>query len=92
MENKKKRGRPKKTNAKKVGELKKGLRRFTFIANEKMVLMIKKSAKIDRLSVKDFMAKVIDRYFHNPDTDRDDDLYSKVGNNLLKYKKGLNNF
>lgn len=32
MENQRKRGRPKKANAKKLGELNKGLRRYTFVA------------------------------------------------------------
>ena len=47
MENQRKRGRPKKANAKKLGELNKGLRRYTFVADEKMIEKIKPNPKQD---------------------------------------------
>ena len=63
MENHKKRGRPKKANAKKIGELNKGLRRFTFIADESTVSMIKKLAIRQKVSVKKLMAHILNDYF-----------------------------
>jgi hypothetical protein len=92
MENQKKRGRPKKVNAKKVGELNKGLRRFTFIADEKMVSMIKRSAIRQKISVKDFMAYVLNDYFNTRKKEIGHSISAEM--QLMKYLKenGLNNF
>lgn len=52
-------GRPKKANAKKPGQLKKGECRFTFITTKETVEFIKNGAKLKRLSIKDFMNQLI---------------------------------
>jgi hypothetical protein len=65
MENKRKRGRPKKVNAKKPGELNKGLCRFNFIADEKMVEKIKKEAKKQKISIKELMSRIINNGIQN---------------------------
>jgi len=64
MENQRKRGRPKKANAKKLGELNKGLRRYTFVADEKMIEKIKKEAKKKRVSIKTLMSYMLNDYFN----------------------------
>ncbi len=52
-------GRPKKTNAKKPGQLKKGECRYTFITTKETVEFIKNGAKLYRISIKEFMNKQI---------------------------------
>ena len=64
MKNERKRGRPKKANAKKPGELNKGLCRFNFIADEKIVEKIKKEAKKKRISIKALMSYILNYYFN----------------------------
>ena len=92
MENQKKRGRPKKTDAKKVGELNKGLRRFTFIADERTVSMIKKLAIRQKVSVKELMAHILNDYFNT----RKKEIGHPVSaeKQLMEYyrQNGLNNF
>jgi hypothetical protein len=57
-------GRPKKANAKKPGQLKKGECRYTFITTKETVEFIKKGAKLKRLSIKDFMSQLIKKPNH----------------------------
>jgi hypothetical protein len=54
-------GRPKKANAKKPGQLKKGECRYTFITTKETVEFIKNGAKIKGLSIKDFMNSLINQ-------------------------------
>jgi ribosomal protein S25 len=65
MEDKRKRGRPKKANAKKPGELNKGLRRYTFVADKKMIEKIKKEAKRQKISIKELMSRIINNGIQN---------------------------
>ena len=60
-----KRGRPKKLNAKKSGDLKKGLVRFTFIVEKTIVFEIKKEAELDGITVKNLMHKMLSEYLKN---------------------------
>jgi len=77
MENQRKRGRPKKANAKKLGELNKGLRRYTFVADEKMIEKIKKEAKKKRVSIKTLMSYMLNDYFNkgSKENEIDNKLY-----------------
>ena len=54
-------GRPKKTNAKKPGQLKKGECRYTFITTKETVEFIKNGAKIKGVSIKNFMNSLINQ-------------------------------
>lgn len=54
-------GRPKKANAKKPGQLKKGECRFTFITTKETVELIKNGAKVKEISIKDFMNSLINQ-------------------------------
>lgn len=54
-------GRPKKTNAKKPGQLKKGECRYTFITTKETVEFIKNMAKYRKISIKDFMNQLISK-------------------------------
>lgn len=54
-----KRGRPKKKDAVKSGELKSNLCRFSFIAEKKIVALIKKNAKQKGLTIKDYMNELL---------------------------------
>ena len=60
---KRKVGRPKKTNAVKSGQLKKGERRYTFITTGKFVADIKKGAKEDDLTIKGYLEKILRFYW-----------------------------
>ncbi|MFP5041902.1 hypothetical protein [Parasediminibacterium sp. JCM 36343] len=54
-----KKGRPKKKNAVKAGELKGTLCRFSFIVEKKIAAQIKVNAKNSGLTIKDFMNKIL---------------------------------
>ena len=54
-----KRGRPKKKNAVKSGELKSNLTYFSFIVEKKIVALIKKNAKQRGLTIKDYMNELL---------------------------------
>ena len=88
MENERKRGRPKKANAKKPGELNKGLCRFNFIADEKIVEKIKKEAKKKRISIKALMSYILNDYFNSKDE------YRSAAIHLFNYneRKNSHNF
>ncbi len=90
MENQRKRGRPKKANAKKLGELNKGLRRYTFVADEKMIEKIKKEAKKKRVSIKALMSYILNDYFNKGSKDE----YQSAAIQLLNYneRKNSHNF
>ena len=55
----KKAGRPKKKNAVKSGELSPGLVRFSFIADEWLILKMKGAAKNHGISIKEFMRDLL---------------------------------
>ena len=55
-------GRLKKEDAIKSGELKKGLVRFSFIANREVISRMKLQAKKDGVSIKDLMDKILSNY------------------------------
>lgn len=92
MENQKKRGRPKKADAKKVGELNKGLRRYTFVADEKMIEKIKKEAKKKRVSIKALMSYILNDYFNKNKGSKDE--YQSAAIHLFNYneRKNSHNF
>lgn len=92
MESQKKRGRPQKANPKKGGELNKGLRYFTFIADEKMVSMIKQSAKKEKVSVKFLMARILNDYFNTRKKEIGHSMSDEMKMRVYLRKKGLNNF
>lgn len=54
-------GRPKKPDAKKPGQLKKGECRYTFITTKETVELIKNGAKVKGISIKDFMNSLINQ-------------------------------
>ncbi len=58
-------GRPKKANAKKPGQLKKGECRFTFITTKEIVTLIKYNAKTENLSIKVYMKNLLTTYTRN---------------------------
>lgn len=58
-----KRGRPPKANPVKAGELQKGLCRFTFVADETLVMKIKMDASEKRVSIKKLMDAIITEYY-----------------------------
>jgi hypothetical protein len=70
-------GRPKKINAIKPGQLKKGERRFTFIASEKIVDDIKKGAKEEKLKIKEYFKKVFHYYWSKNKTKRKEEILLK---------------
>ena len=84
MKNERKRGRPKKANAKKPGELNKGLCRFNFISDEKIVEKIKKEAKKKRISIKALMYYILNDYFNSRDE------YQSAAIQILNYNKRKN--
>jgi purine-nucleoside phosphorylase len=92
MENQRKRGRPKKANAKKLGELNKGLRRYTFVADEKMIEKIKKEAKKKRVSIKALMSYILNDYFNKNKGSKDE--YQSAAIHLFNYneRKNSHNF
>ena len=55
-------GRPKKANAKKPGQLKKGECRYTFITTKEIVTLIKYNAKRENLSIKVYMENLLTNY------------------------------
>ena len=55
-------GRPKKENAIKAGELRKGLKRFSFIVEEKYINELKGIRKLKNLTMKGLMNEVISSY------------------------------
>jgi hypothetical protein len=69
-------GRPKKANAKKPGQLKKGECRFTFITTKEKVEFIKNGAKSRKLSVKEFMNQLI-----NKPTYFEENIYKNLNKN-----------
>lgn len=58
-----KRGRPKKENAMKPGDLQEGLQRFTFICNKKIVERVRTQAKEKNKSAKDIMNEILCKHF-----------------------------
>jgi len=92
MKNERKRGRPKKANAKKPGELNKGLCRFNFIADEKIVEKIKKEAKKKRISIKALMSYILNDYFNKNKGSKDE--YQSAAIHLFNYneRKNSHNF
>ena len=58
-------GRPKKANAKKPGQLKKGECRFTFITTKEIVTLIKYNEKSENLSIKVYMKNLLTNYTRN---------------------------
>ncbi len=79
---KRKVGRPKKNNAVKPGQLKKGERRYTFITTGKFVDDIKKGAKEEDLNIKDYLEKILRYYW---------DSNKPKNKNEEQLKKYLNN-
>lgn len=58
-------GRPKKANAKKPGQLKKGECRYTFITTKETVELINKGAKKENLNKKEYLSKIFQYYWNN---------------------------
>ena len=52
-------GRPKKNNAKKAGQLKKGECRYTFITTQELVDKIKRESTKRKMSIKDYLNGLI---------------------------------
>lgn len=52
-------GRPKKNNAKKPGQLKKGECRYTFITTKDIVYEIKRESTKRKMSIKDYLNSII---------------------------------
>jgi hypothetical protein len=59
-----KRGRPKKDNAIKSGQLKKGEKRFTFISTISTIARIKRNSKAVNMSIKDYLNDLINNDTH----------------------------
>jgi hypothetical protein len=58
-------GRPKKVNAKRPGQLKKGECRYTFITTKETVELIKKGARKDNLKQREYLNKILQFYWNN---------------------------
>jgi hypothetical protein len=76
-------GRPKKINAVKSGELKKGECRFTFITTNKFVEGIKRGAKGEKLTIKDYLSKVLNDYWerNNPKNQNEQKMKEFINKN-----------
>jgi hypothetical protein len=83
---KRKVGRPKKNNAVKPGQLKKGERRFTFITTGKFVDDIKKGAKEEKLKIKEYLRKVLNDYWerNNPKNENERKMKEIMNKRLIQ--------
>ena len=79
-----KRGRPKKKDAVKSGELQSNLCRFSFIAEKKIVALIKKKAKQRGLTIKDYMNELLADKLKDIEKKTDNKQNNVEHQNLLK--------
>ena len=80
-------GRPKKLNAVKSGQLKKGECRFTFITSDKISNNIRRGATEENLKIREYLNKVLEYYWDKNRLRNNKEPLTKDEISLLKYSK-----
>ena len=82
-------GRPKKINAVKSGELKKGECRFTFITSDIIANNIRRGATEEKLKIREYLNKVLEYYWEKNRPRNNKEPLTKDEILLLKFQKKL---